>query len=74
MDHREEPMVPCWLTWLTLAGAATLSFAAGLAFFKRGPSAYHSLVAFYVPVVIWGAPVGGIPARDARKCLSSRGN
>jgi hypothetical protein len=54
MDHRPEPMVPRWLTWLTIAGAATLIFAAGPAFFKSGPFAYHGLLAFYLPVVIWG--------------------
>jgi hypothetical protein len=55
MDHRPEPMVPRWLTWLTIAGAATVFFAAGPAFFQSGPFAYHGLLAFYVPVVIWGA-------------------
>jgi hypothetical protein len=55
MDHRPEPMVPRWLTWLTIAGALTVFFAAGPAFFKSGPFAYHGLLAFYVPVVIWGA-------------------
>ena len=55
MDHRPEPMVPRWLTWLTIAGGATLIFAAGPAFFKSGPFAYHGLLAFYLPVVIWGA-------------------
>jgi hypothetical protein len=54
MDDRAEPMVPRWLTWLTLAGAATLIFAAGPAFFKSGPFAYHGVLAFYLPVVIWG--------------------
>jgi hypothetical protein len=55
MDHRPDPMVPRWITWLTIAGAATLIFAAGPAFFKSGPFAYHGLLAFYLPVVIWGA-------------------
>lgn len=55
MDHRPEPMIPRWFTWLTFAGAATLFFAAGPAFLKSGPFAYHGLLAFYLPVVIWGA-------------------
>jgi len=55
MDHRPEPMVARWLTWLTIAGAVTVFVAAGPAFFKSGPFAYHGLLAFYVPVVIWGA-------------------
>jgi hypothetical protein len=46
---------PRWLTWLTIAGALTVFFAAGPAFFKSGPFAYHGLPAFYVPVVISGA-------------------
>jgi hypothetical protein len=54
MDQRPEPMIPRWLTWLTLAGAATIFFAAGPAFFKSGPFAYHGLLAFYLPVAIWG--------------------
>jgi hypothetical protein len=54
MDARAEPMVPRWFTWLTIAGGVTLFFAAGPAFFKSGPFAYHGLLAFYLPVVIWG--------------------
>ena len=54
MDDRPEPMIPRWLTWLTIAGAFTVFFAAGPAFFKSGPFAYHGLLAFYLPVVIWG--------------------
>jgi hypothetical protein len=61
MDHRPEPMVPRWLTWLTIVGAATLFFAAGPAFFKSGPFAYHWLLAFYLSVVIWGT---GSPKRE----------
>jgi hypothetical protein len=55
MDHRPEPMVPRWLTWLTIAGAVTVFFPAGPAFFKSGPFAYHGLLAFYMPVAVWGA-------------------
>jgi hypothetical protein len=54
MDAREQPMIPRWLTWYTFAGAVTIFFAAGPAFAKSGPFAYHGLLAFYVPVVIWG--------------------
>jgi hypothetical protein len=52
-DTRERPMVPRWFTWLTFAGAASLIFAAGPAFFQSGPFAYHGLLAFYLPVVVW---------------------
>lgn len=53
MDDRPEPMIPRWFTWLTFAGAASLFFAAGPAFFKSGPFAYHGLLAFYLPVFVW---------------------
>lgn len=56
-DKRDAPMVPRWLTWLTIAGGATLVFAAGPAFLKSGPFAYHGLLAFYLPVAIWGSYV-----------------
>ncbi|MGQ0625467.1 MAG: hypothetical protein ACT4PP_12565 [Sporichthyaceae bacterium] len=55
LDNRSRPMIPRWLTWYTLAGAVTIFFAAGPAFTKSGPFAYHGLLAFYVPVVIWGS-------------------
>jgi hypothetical protein len=54
MDTREEPMIPRWFTWLTFAGAASLITAAGPAFFKSGPFAYHGLFGFYLPMVVWG--------------------
>ncbi|ORW24414.1 hypothetical protein AWC19_09920 [Mycobacterium palustre] len=55
MDDRPQPMVPRWFTWLTVAGALTIFFAAGPAFTKSGPFAYHGLLAFYLPVAVWGA-------------------
>jgi len=54
MDDRAQPMIPRWLTWFTFFGALGLLGAAGPAFFKSGPFAYHGLLAFYLPVVIWG--------------------
>ena len=59
MDDRPQPMIPRWFTWLTFAGAATLFCAAGPAFFQSGPFAYHGLLAFYLPVVIWGGYLAG---------------
>lgn len=54
MDDRPQPMIPRWLTWGTFFGALALLGAAGPAFFTSGPFAYHGLLAFYVPVGIWG--------------------
>lgn len=59
MDTREQPMIPRWFTWLTFAGAASLITAAGPAFFKSGPFAYHGLFGFYVPMVVWGTYLVG---------------
>ena len=59
MDKREVPMIPRWFTWLTLAGAATLLTAAGPAFFKSGPFAYHGLFGFYLPMFVWGGYLVG---------------
>lgn len=59
MDKREQPMIPRWFTWLTLAGAASLVTAAGPAFFKTGPFAYHGLFGFYLPMVVWGTYLVG---------------
>ncbi len=58
-DKRAVPMVPRWLTWFTFAGAATLMTAAGPAFFKSGPFAYHGLLGFYLPMTIWGVYLNG---------------
>src|SRR5581483_2130947 len=55
MDRRPRPMVPRWMTWFTFGGAIALFTAAGPAFTKSGPFAYHGLLAYYIPVAIWGA-------------------
>lgn len=54
MDKRAQPMIPRWFTWLTFAGAASLLTAAGPAFFKSGPFAYHGFLGFYLPMFVWG--------------------
>ncbi len=53
-DENEVPIVPRWLAWATLCAAITMLGAVGPAFFKSGPFAYHGLLAFYVPVIVWG--------------------
>jgi hypothetical protein len=53
-DERATPMTPRWLAWGTLGGAITLVTAAGPAFFQSGPFAYHGILGFYLPMVIWG--------------------
>ena len=58
-DQRETPMVPRWFSWFTIAGAVAIVTAAGPAFFKTGPFAYHGLLAFYMPVLVWGVYLNG---------------
>jgi hypothetical protein len=58
-DKREKPMVPRWFAWATIAGSIILVGAGGPAFFQSGPFAYHGLLGFYVPMVIWGVYLNG---------------
>lgn len=58
-DTRDTPMVPRWFSWFTIAGGVAIVTAAGPAFFKSGPFAYHGLLAFYMPVVVWGVYLNG---------------
>lgn len=52
-DKREQPMVPRWFPWATLAGCFLLIGAAGPAFFKSGPFAYHGALGYYLPLAVW---------------------
>lgn len=53
-DQRAQPMIPHWLSKASIVGAVLLVCAGGPAFTQSGPFAYHGLLAFYVPMVIWG--------------------
>ncbi len=53
-DQRAQPMIPHWLSKLSIVGAVLLVCAGGPAFAQSGPFAYHGLLAFYMPMVIWG--------------------
>lgn len=54
MDTRARPIIPRWMSWLSIVGAAVLATAGGPAFFKSGALAYHGWAAFYLPMAIWG--------------------
>lgn len=58
-DKRENPTVPRWFTWFTFFGAVTEMTAAGPAFLKSGPFAYHGLFGFYTPMIVWGIYLNG---------------
>jgi len=49
-----EPTIPRWISKASIAGAILLACAGGPAFTKSGPFAYHGLLGFYMPMVIWG--------------------
>ena len=46
---------PRWVSKASIAGAIALVTAAGPAFTHSGLFAYHGLLGFYVPMLIWGA-------------------
>jgi hypothetical protein len=54
-DSRPTPLFPHWLSKASLAGAVLLVTAAGPAFTQKGPFAYHGVLGFYVPMLIWGS-------------------
>lgn len=70
-DESPRPMFPRWLSWASLAGAALLLTAGGPAFTHSGPFAYHGLLGFYVPMVIWGVWLD-VHAWYARSALLAR--
>jgi hypothetical protein len=53
-DSSALPLVPRWLSKASLVGAGLLACAGGPAFTKSGPFAYHGVLAFYMPMAIWG--------------------
>ena len=53
-DRSPNPAIPRWVAKLSLVGAALLACAGGPAFTHTGPFAYHGLLAFYMPMAIWG--------------------
>jgi hypothetical protein len=54
-DERDNPLFPHWLSKASIVGAILLCTAGGPAFTQSGPFAYHGLLGFYVPMLIWGS-------------------
>jgi hypothetical protein len=51
-DHRQTPLLPRWLGWLSALSALSLIPPTFLVYFKGGPLAWNGL-AFYVSLVCW---------------------
>ena len=47
-------MIPRWFGFASLVGGLVLMGAQGIAFFQSGPFAYHGLMGFYMPMLVWG--------------------
>ncbi len=54
-DPRPTPLIPHAVSKASLAGAVALVTAGGPAFTQSGAFAYHGLLGFYVPMLIWGS-------------------
>jgi hypothetical protein len=46
-------------SWLTLAGLIPLAMANGPAFVTSGPFAFHGVLGYYVPMIVWGIWLNG---------------
>jgi hypothetical protein len=58
-DHRARPLFPRRASWASIVGAVLLVTAGGAAFTHSGPFAFHGVLGFYLPVVIWAAWLDG---------------
>jgi len=58
-DRRDEPLVPRWVSWASVAGAIALVTAGGPAFTHTGPFAFDGALGLYLPVAIWAAWLDG---------------
>ena len=73
-DRRAQPMIPRGLSKASIAGAVVLVCAGGPAFTQSGPFAYHGLLAFYLPMLIWGLWLvvhAGFMLKDLRQRLAA---
>jgi hypothetical protein len=54
LDKAVEPVYPRWVGYFNLLEAVLFLPVAVLVFFKSGPFAYHGVLVFWVPLVIFG--------------------
>lgn len=53
-DQHTDPPFPRWLGYLNLWAAVLFAPGGLLIFFKTGPFAYHGLLVFWVPLIVFG--------------------
>jgi hypothetical protein len=70
-DASPRPAIPRTLSKASIVGAILLACAGGPAFTQSGPFAYHGLLAFYMPMAIWGIWLD-VHAWYLRKALLAR--
>jgi hypothetical protein len=71
-DARRAPLVPEWLSNTSIAGGVGLVTAAGPAFTHSGPFAFHGVLGFYLPMLIWGGWLNAHAWYMRRHVLRSR--
>lgn len=54
MDDRAQPLVPVWVSRLSLICGVGIAMASGPAWMKSGPFAWNGVLAYYVPMLMWG--------------------
>jgi len=53
-DRRAAKLVPDWLSYASIGGAVLLITTGGPAFTKSGPFAFHGVLGYFLPMLIWG--------------------
>lgn len=54
MDERAQPLVPRWVQRMSIIFGIGIAMASGPAWMKSGPFAWNGVLAYYVPMIMWG--------------------
>ena len=57
-DKREQPILPRWVGWFNVWCALVFGFGAFVVFFKGGPLAWNGVLAFWIPLTVFGLWMG----------------
>jgi hypothetical protein len=55
LDGRTDRLVPRWLSTFSIVCGVGIAMASGPAWAKSGPFAWNGALAYYVPMLMWGA-------------------